>query len=105
MQLAGDAVGVVQAIFDLDHQSVEAALSNSGDAEFHDLGERSQNLLERAGKNVDATDDKHVVGPAEHAPFEQGKAVFALRVVSRPHDVACAIANHRAAEAAEGCQH
>ena len=76
-----------------------------GDAILDDLGKRPQDLLDRAGKDIDAADDQHVVGPAEHAPFQQRKAVLAVGVKPRPHDVARAIANDRAAEAAERRQH
>ena len=76
-----------------------------GDAVLDDLGKGPQDLLDRAGKDVDAADDQHVVGPAEDAAFQQREAASSPRLKPRPHDVARAVANDRAAEAAERREH
>ena len=69
--------GCSQAVFHFDDQLVHRAALAGGDAVLDHFGKAAQDLVDGAGEHVHAADDQHVVGPADHAAFEQHEAIGA----------------------------
>src|SRR5687767_9370304 len=64
VEVAGNAGGVGEAVFDLDLQGVHLPLADDGGPVFDDFGEGPHNLVDGAGENVDAANHEHVIRPA-----------------------------------------
>ncbi len=74
LQLLGDSCGLLQMVFDLDHEFVHRAVFAGGDSVFDDFGKAVEDLLDRGGIDVHAADDEHVVGAAEDAAVEENES-------------------------------
>ena len=80
LQFFGDSAWGLQAVFDFDDELVHLATLTSGETELDDFGEAAEDLLDRTRKNVDATDDHHIISSAKHTPFEQHKNDWGRRL-------------------------
>ena len=104
-----DAAAEVEAVggrlwLDIDSYLRQAALIIDFDAEFGDIGEAADDGFEGGGEDVVAADDKHVVNAAEDAAFEAGEISAAgAEGAGEANEVAGAIADDGASEAAEVC--
>ena len=88
---------LLQAIFDLDQQLIHFGRFEGGEAIFEHFGKAAQNLLDATRKDVDAANDHHVVGAAQHAAIEQHIANASIVLPDRTHQVARAVAPTRPA--------
>jgi len=106
MKLPGDAARIVEPIFDLDRQLVEALAREDREPVFDHFGEASHDPVDRPREDVHAANDEHVVGPADHPSLELHPRALPrsnLGVVgpARTDEVASAVAEDRSADAAE----
>ena len=85
LQFTGHPFRGIQTILDLQTHRIETLAAGHGESVFHDLGKAADDIVDGGRKDVDASDDEHVIHPPEHATIEPHPRAPAGREIGRAH--------------------